>query len=111
MNGPQQNESICDIKSVISYEAYLCQIKYTWTSRFVIFVRWNGHEFPPVEGIENRDKSVLINIDSLTGNANIKRLLNVALPGDKLSKNFSELIYSSITKYLLEVFFSEVKIN
>ena len=87
--------------SVISYGSLLTKH---------IFVRWKCHEFLPVEGVENQDKSALMNIDSLTRNANLKRL-NVALPGDKLCTNFSELNYSILTKFSTGSLFSELKIN
>ena len=51
-----------------------------------IFVEQNTPE--PVK--YNQYKSALINIYFLTRNVNIKRL-NLALPGDKLSTNFSKL--------------------
>ena len=60
------------------------------------------HEFPTMEGVENKDKSVLMNIDFLIRNANIKRH-HIVLPGDTSSTIFSELSYSTIKGTLIQI--------
>ena len=51
-----------------------------------------------------------MNIDFLTRNANTKRL-NIALPGNISSTNFSQLNYSARTSYSTGSLFPVLKIN
>ena len=55
-----------------------------------------------MEGVENKDKSVLMNTDFLIQNPNIKRH-NIVLPGDTSSTIFSELSYSTIKGTLMQI--------